>query len=42
MKTLREKFRKGGKKFLIGWAAWFIIKWTIILTIGKSIWELIP
>lgn len=35
---LPEKLRKYGKRGLIIYASWFVVKWAVVLTFGKELY----
>lgn len=38
-KYIQEKYKKHGKKFIIGFILYLVIKWGLILTVGKYFWD---
>lgn len=38
-KVFQEKYKKYGKKFIIAYGAWFVLKWTLIFFFGKTIFD---
>jgi len=38
MKRIKALYKKHGKKFLLFYVAWSIVKWGTIIFFGKSLW----